>query len=111
VKLKTLKRKGTCRIAVSGEATIYGVGEAMPVFRKALAESQRVEVDLSRVSEMDSAFCQLLLAARRQGEQDGTPVEIVAQSDVSEEMMIYLSALSPKRSVLKAAYGDPHDGS
>lgn len=89
LELKVAKKKGTHKIDFLGEATIYGVNEAAQVLRSAVVEAMRVEVDLSKVSEMDSAFCQALIAAQRQGERDGKQVVVVKHSNISEEMVRY----------------------
>jgi len=99
-----ITRQGeTHRVVVCGDATIYGVREAFEAFRKALAESRRVEVDLSGVDEIDSAFCQLLVAVWRQGKEDGIPVEVARSGPVAGEVMgaLHLDFLSPKGFVSK----------
>ncbi len=93
LELKVVKKKGTHKISFLGDATIYSVNEAVQVLRNAMAEATRVEVDLSKVSEMDSAFCQTLIAAQRQGERDGKQVVVVKHSDISEEMVRYYKSM------------------
>lgn len=77
-----------------GDATIYSVAEVVRVLREVLSMAGSVGIDLSGVSDMDSAFCQVLIAARRQGEVDGKRVEIVSHSGISEEMMSYFNSFT-----------------
>lgn len=93
MEIKSTKRKGLHRLAVSGEATVYGVSEAADALRSALAGADRLQVDLSSVSEIDSAFIQLLLAAGRQADRDEKKMEIVGYGGFGEEAMLVLSAL------------------
>lgn len=93
MEIKATKRKGLHRLAVSGEATVYGVSEAAETLRSALAGAERLQVDLSSVSEIDSAFIQLLLAAGRQADRDGKKMEIVGYGGFGEEAILVLSAL------------------
>ncbi|MBI4715814.1 MAG: STAS domain-containing protein [Nitrospirae bacterium] len=101
--IEITQQEETHRVTVRGDATIYGVREAFETFRKALAESRRVEVDLSAVEEIDSAFCQLLVAVWRQGKEDGIPVEVARYGPVAGEVMgsLHLDFLSPKGAVAK----------
>ncbi len=85
--IKVTKRKGVHRIAIAGEATIYEVSTTTEVIGESLRKADEVRLDLSGIGEMDSAFCQVVLAAMRQGEHDGKKVELTKQSPVSEKMM------------------------
>ncbi len=93
MEIKATKRKGIHRLAVHGEATIYGVSEAAEALRAALAGAERLQVDLAGTSEVDSPFIQLLLAARRQAARDGKSLEIVGYGGFGEEAMLVLSAV------------------
>ena len=54
------------RIAVEGELSIFKVADLRQRLLDALDEVSEIEVDLSRVSEIDSAGIQLLVAAKRE---------------------------------------------
>jgi anti-sigma B factor antagonist len=56
---------GACRIAVSGEMTIYSATEMKEKLLAAAAGSQHVDIDLADVSEFDSAGVQLLALLRK----------------------------------------------
>lgn len=60
------KDDACCRIAISGEMTIYTAIEAREKLLTPIAgcRGTEIEVDLSNVSEMDTAGQQLLIAAK-----------------------------------------------
>jgi anti-sigma B factor antagonist len=54
---------GICHLHLAGEATIYTVHELHRALFRALADCAQLEINLSEVSDMDTAgFQQLLLA-------------------------------------------------
>jgi len=75
---------GTLR--VSGEMTIYHA-EAMKagVLGALMGEARVSAIDLSAVSEFDTSGLQVLLVARRLGEDRGTPLKLVNASSAVEE--------------------------
>ncbi|WP_433373307.1 STAS domain-containing protein [Actinoplanes sp. CA-142083] len=58
-------------VGLDGELTIYTAAEQCPRLLKALEESATLRVDLSQVTEMDTAGLQILLAVRREAERLG----------------------------------------
>jgi len=54
------------RIQIKGELTIFTAAELRHQLLDALETGAKVEVDLSEVSEMDSAGMQLMVAAKRE---------------------------------------------
>lgn len=68
------------RIALSGEFTIF---TALPVRNQlmaALADADNVEVDLSQISEIDSAGIQLMMAASKEAEATQKALRFVDHS-------------------------------
>lgn len=60
------KRKGKiARLAIAGELTICTATEIKARLTDAMSHAKEVEVDLSGVSEMDTAGLQLMLIAKR----------------------------------------------
>jgi len=57
---------GVCRARVAGEMTIYCVAEMKGELLSCIDRDTEVEIDLSEVSEMDTAGFQLLLLAKRE---------------------------------------------
>ena len=59
-------------LAVEGEMTIYRAAELHPALRDAVRTQDAPALDLSAVTEFDSAGVQLLLVARREAGRLGT---------------------------------------
>ncbi len=59
------------QLALSGELTIYCAHELRTLLLQALGLEQSVCIDLSEVSDIDTAGLQLLLLARRELEAKG----------------------------------------
>ncbi|HDN9020760.1 MULTISPECIES: STAS domain-containing protein [Aeromonas] len=86
-------------VKVSGEMTIYTAAELKQALTPLLYRQQTLELDLSGVSEMDSAGLQLLLAAKKTMQQGGYPLHLVMHSHA------VLDALELCQ--LAAFFGDP----
>jgi anti-anti-sigma factor len=56
---------GSACVRLDGELTIYRAAELKPVLMAPFSQDQRVEIDLSGVTEIDTAGVQLLLMAQR----------------------------------------------
>lgn len=68
---------GAQSIAPQGELTIYTVGEIRNRLLQAMATSDRIEIDLAGVTDIDTAGLQLMLLAKR---QPGTEVRFTHHS-------------------------------
>lgn len=86
---------GICRARVAGEMTIYTALECRDLLQQALLSCDEIEIDLSSVSEVDSAGVQLLIQVKRQGAKFGKPVRLAAHSQEIAEM-IDLYRLAPE---------------
>jgi anti-sigma B factor antagonist len=86
-------------VKISGEMTIYTAAELKQALTPLLYRQQALELDLSQVSEMDSAGLQLLLAAKKTMQQGGSPLHLVMHSHA------VLDALELCQ--LAAFFGDP----
>jgi len=75
---------GACRIAVSGEMTIYSAAELKDKLLTAAAGGP-IELDLGAVSECDSAGVQLLALLKRTAADGG--MRIVEASDAVRELL------------------------
>lgn len=78
---------GICRASVSGEMTIYHAAEMKEELLPCVARSREVEINLSGVSEMDTAGFQLLLLAKREAAAAGKPLRLVAHSPATLEVL------------------------
>jgi anti-anti-sigma factor len=86
-------------VKISGEMTIYTTAELKQALTPLLYRQQALELDLSGVSEMDSAGLQLLLAAKKTMQQGDSPLHLVMHSHA------VLDALELCQ--LAAFFGDP----
>jgi anti-anti-sigma factor len=74
-------------LAIEGAMTIHRARELRRLLEDALTPSGGIDVDLSRVSEIDSAGVQLIVAARKQAFADGKDMRIVAHSAAVVEVL------------------------
>ncbi|SHN06605.1 STAS domain-containing protein [Rhizobacter sp. OV335] len=86
-------------IRIEGELTIYRAAELKQTLLAAVAEHAAVEVDLSQVSEFDSAGLQLLLLAKREAGAAGRTLRLVDHSPAVVEVLELFD--------LAAHFGDP----
>lgn len=87
------------RLAVDGELTIYRAAELKPVLLSALDGASQVEIDLGRVTEVDTAGMQLLLLAKRTAQSRNIALHLVAHSPAVLDAIELLD--------LAAFFGDP----
>ncbi|WP_443094347.1 STAS domain-containing protein [Pseudoduganella chitinolytica] len=78
-------------LCIEGEMTIYRAAELKDVLfdalRQATADARALALDLSQVTEFDSAGVQLLLMARREAQRQGHPLQLVAHSPAVREVL------------------------
>ena len=75
---------------IDGEFTIYRAAELAAALKAALAapsDGGAFEIDLSEVTEMDSAGVQLLLAARRSAQESGRGLRVAPRSPAVDEVL------------------------
>jgi len=87
------------RLVFDSDLTIYNALEHKRVLLDALAGVEAVELDLTRVSEIDSAGLQVLLLAKRESLAAGKEMRIVAHSQAVQELLDFLNVAS--------YFGDP----
>jgi anti-sigma B factor antagonist len=75
--------------AIEGELTIYRAAELKPVLLEAAAGATPA-VDLSQVTEFDSAGLQLLLVAAREAQRHGKCLQLQAPSEAVREVLAML---------------------
>lgn len=86
-------------IRLEGEMTIYQAQSMKETLLSALSESHSVDLDLSLVSEIDTAGLQLLLLAKRESLRSGKSLRLVAHSATTLEVIDTCD--------LAAYFGDP----
>lgn len=91
--------KGLRRLQVEGDINIYNASEFKRQLMEQLGAAPVVEVNLSRVGEMDTAGFQVLCLAKREAAKNGKALHLVSHSAaVLEVMDLYNMA---------AYFGDP----
>lgn len=68
------------KIAIEGPMTIYEAAENKRALLEALGRGAELEIDLSEVSEMDTAGIQLLLLAKREAAKAKKRLHLTAHS-------------------------------
>jgi anti-sigma B factor antagonist len=91
-------RNGVCHLAVEGEMTIYTATELKSELAPHLSQAQ-IEIDLSQVSEMDSAGLQLLILAKREATRGERILHLTGHSQAVLEVMDICN--------MAAYFGDP----
>ena len=95
--LRTVFSNGeSCCLVIDGEVTIYSVTELKDGLASVAPSCSDVEIDLSGVTEMDTAGLQLMLMAKR---IEGRNVRFTNHSDVVLQLL--------ELSNLAGAVGDP----
>jgi anti-sigma B factor antagonist len=87
------------RLALEADLTIYGAVEAKRQLLDAVRATKTLELDLSRVGEMDTAGFQLLVLAKREAQRLGRTLRIVAHSPAVREVIEFYNMI--------AFFGDP----
>lgn len=77
-------------LALEGELTIYTAAETLARLRESLKGQGVCNLDLSGVTEIDSAGLQLLLWTRRAAAEQGARFHLTARSDVVAEVLAML---------------------
>lgn len=76
-----------CQFSIEGELTIYTAADTKARLTPALAQSNTLEIDLSRVCELDSAGVQLLLLAKRECEKRNGRLHLHGHSAAVSEVL------------------------
>jgi len=87
------------RLALEIDLTIYNAIDAKRQLLDAVNALKTLELDLSRVSELDTAGFQLLVLAKREAQKIGHNLRIVAHSPAVLEVIEFYNMV--------AYFGDP----
>ena len=91
--------EGAVHLILDGAMTIYNAAEVKAQIMNGLQTAGIVELDLSHVSEMDTAGFQLLVLAKRESGRAGQTFRIVAHSPAVREVIDFYN--------MDAYFGDP----
>lgn len=86
-------------VVVDGALTIYEAAASKKILIDALAGAGELEIDLSQVTEIDTAGMQLLVLLKREAQAAGKPLRLAAHSPASLDVL--------DRYNLGAYFGDP----
>jgi anti-anti-sigma factor len=89
----------TGRLTLDADLTIYNAVETKRQLLDAVRSRKTLELDLSRVGEMDTAGFQLLVLAKREAQNLGRALRIVAHSPAVLEVIEFYNMV--------AYFGDP----
>lgn len=92
-------------LCIEGEMSVYRAAELKQVLLEQLEVSPQLELDLSAVSEIDTAGLQLLLLARREARAREGALRIVAQSAAVDDLLALLHLDAGLASCLSGAVG------
>lgn len=89
----------SARLAIRDDMTIYQAQSQKDQLLGALAETERLELDLSGVAEMDTAGMQLLVLVKREAIQHGKELAISGHSPTVQQILDFCN--------LVGVFGDP----
>ncbi len=75
-----VNENASCHLRLEGELTIYTAMDMKQRLLEPLSTCRQVDVDLSQVSELDSAGLQLMILAKREATRLGKDIRFVAHS-------------------------------
>lgn len=82
-----VQENGGVRVTIQGDMTIYQAAELKPALLAGLEGVQDIELNLSEVSDMDTAGFQLLLMLKREAAQRGQSLRMMAHSAATLEVL------------------------
>ena len=84
---KTKTKNGIHRLPLEGEMTIYNAAEMKARLIEAIDNHKELEIDLARITEMDSAGFQLLLLAKREAGNQKKSLRLSNHSEACLELI------------------------
>jgi anti-sigma B factor antagonist len=78
--ISSKNKNGLSLLQIEGDMTIYTAAEIKAELLAYIAQPCEREIDLSEVSEMDSAGLQILILAKREAERHGTSLRLSGHS-------------------------------
>ncbi len=87
------------RLSIETDLTIYHAAALKQQLLDAVHANELLELDLSRVGEMDTAGFQLLVLAKKEAQRMGRRLSMVAHSPAVQEVIEFYN--------MSAFFGDP----
>ena len=97
--MATRKKKSGPPLVIAEDMTIYNAAAHKQGLLDALLATDRLEIDLSAVSEIDTAGFQLLVLVKREARRLNKEALIVAHSEAVRDVLDFYN--------MAAAFGDP----
>ncbi len=85
--IRIRKNRGLYRLQPEGEMSIYTAAQMKAPLIEAVRRCKTLEIDLNKVSEIDTAGFQLLLLAKREADRLGKPLRLTGHSHATSELM------------------------
>ena len=82
-----MKKSAVTRIDIVGDLNIFNAAEQRQRLLDAIGAGNQVEVDLSLVSEIDSAGIQLMIAAKREAAARNKPLRFIGHSEAVVDIL------------------------
>jgi len=98
-KTKAADKAQVNRLAIADDLTIYHAIAVKEQLLGNLKDHAAIELDLSRVAQIDTSVAQLLMLAKRECQQQGKTLSIIAHSPAVHELMDFYN--------LAGFFGDP----
>jgi len=83
---KARNKTGHKQFKIESEMTIYNAAEMKSTLMDTLNKCKELEIDLTKVGEMDSAGIQLLLLAKREAADQNKQLRLINHSDATLEL-------------------------
>lgn len=77
----------TCKIAIDGEMTIFEASEIYQKILGSIRNSKDIEIDLSEVSEIDTAGLQLIMVAKILNAANGGRLSLINHSKAVQDIL------------------------
>lgn len=84
-----------CRLSLSGEMSIYNAAELKPQLLTCLQDAESLALDLTEVTELDTAGLQLLWLCQQEAALTGKAFTITATSAAAMESIALLGLEQP----------------
>lgn len=81
-----MKKPASGHFSIEGEMSIYRAAEIKDALMQQLTENQALEIDLSRVSEIDAAGLQLMVLAKQEATALGKSLKFHGHSQAVLEL-------------------------
>ncbi|MBN9428340.1 MAG: STAS domain-containing protein [Burkholderiales bacterium] len=82
-------RRSPAQLAIEGALCVYTAARYKADWLDAMRDGDGLELDLSRVDEIDSAGLQLLLLLRREAQAQGKPFGVGARSAAVDDLLSF----------------------